>query len=105
MVPDSPPAASPSTRPKIHAGQQGKHKPGHNNYQPGRSKFTHSDPQSLVDRFAGKGQPANQFPKGMHGYRERVDFHEVIGEIDGRTTTKGIIHYGKKGVHIVPANP
>lgn len=43
--------------------------------------------------------------------KERVDFGKVIGQyVDPNTgivkeTTIGIIHYGKKGAHIVPARP
>ncbi|MDS9397107.1 polymorphic toxin type 50 domain-containing protein [Aphanizomenon flos-aquae NRERC-008] len=42
-------------------GSQGKHQPGHNNFMPGRSPFTHLNPQQLVNKFAGKGQPANNY--------------------------------------------
>jgi hypothetical protein len=98
--------------PKINPDKQGKHIPGHKNFQPGKSIFTHPNPQALVNKFAGKGQPvSNNVPKGQPGYKERVDFREVIGKyIDPTTgqsvsTTKGIIHYSKDGVHIVPARP
>ncbi|WP_437494995.1 SpvB/TcaC N-terminal domain-containing protein [Sorangium sp. So ce1014] len=91
--------------PKLHMGQQGKHIPGHNNYTPGRSPFTHRDPQGLLNRFAGKGDPVGKVPRGQPGFKERVDFGEVIGQVNGQATTKGIIHYSKDGVHIVPANP
>jgi len=37
--------------------------------------------------------------------RERVDFGEVIGNVNGVPTTKGIIHYSSDGAHIVPARP
>jgi hypothetical protein len=97
--------------PKISPGKQGKHIPGHNNYIPGKSILSHPDPQSLINKFAGKGQSVNNVPKGQPGYKERVDFREVIGNfVDQKTgksipTTKGIIHYAKDGVHIVPARP
>ena len=89
----------------IHVGRQGKHIPGHNNYIPGRSPLTHRDPQGLLDQFGGKGQPIGRTPIGQPGSKERVDFGEVIGEINGQPTTRGIIHYSKDGAHIVPANP
>jgi len=89
----------------IHLGRQGKHVPGHNNYIPGRSPLTHRDPQGLLDRFGGKGQAIGRTPIGQPGAKERVDFGEVIGEINGQPTTRGIIHYSKDGAHIVPANP
>jgi RHS repeat-associated protein len=97
--------------PKIHMGKQGKHIPGHNNYLQGRSKLTYNNPQNLVDRFAGKGQQVGNIPSGMPGFKERVDFGEVIGIYVDKTTgesiptTVGIIHYSKDGVHIVPARP
>jgi hypothetical protein len=97
--------------PQIHPGKQGKHIPSHKNFLQGRSKFTHNNPQALVDRFSGKGQQAGKIPPGMPGFRERVDFGEVIGIYVDKTTgesmptTVGIIHYSKDGVHIVPARP
>jgi hypothetical protein len=89
----------------LELGSQGKHIPGHNNYIPGRSPLTHNNPQGLLDDFAGKGQPVNNVPRGQPGFKERVDFGQVIGEVNGKPTTKGIIHYSKDGAHIVPANP
>jgi RHS repeat-associated protein len=96
---------------KIHPGKQGKHQPGHNNFQPGKSELTHSDPQALLDKGQGKGV--------MHGNKEVVDFHEVIGVyVDPNTgkrecTTRGTIHYDAEALsdptkghaHIVPAKP
>ena len=35
-------------RPKIHTGKQGKHVPGHNNFQTGRSELSHGDPQGYL---------------------------------------------------------
>ncbi|OKH50474.1 hypothetical protein NIES2101_19265 [Calothrix sp. HK-06] len=97
---------------KIDEGKQGKHVPEHNNFTDGRSELTHPNPQQLIDDFAGKGQPVNSTVKqGQPGFRERVDFGEIIGNyVDPETgvktpTTKGIIHYSKSGVHIVPAKP
>jgi hypothetical protein len=90
----------------VHAGKQGKHILGHNNYTAGRSILngTEDGAQKLVDEFAGTGQwkTAN---------KEMVDFGKNIGKyVDINTgeildTTRGIIHYSKKGVHIVPAKP
>ena len=64
----------------------------------------------LIDRRAGTGQAvAGEF--GQAGYKERVDFGSIIGDfidpVSGEVlkTTKGIIHYSKKGAHIVPARP
>jgi RHS repeat-associated protein len=95
--------------PEIHPGKQGKHIPGHKNYIPGRSKLT-ADPNKLASK-AGTGQPVNEVPQGMPGYKERIDFGFVIGEyIDSRgvstPTTIGIITYSKDGtIHIIPARP
>jgi hypothetical protein len=85
--------------------KQGKHIPEHNNYIPGRSPLTHKNHQELLDNFAEKGQPVGNVPRGQPGFKERVDFGEVIGEVNGQPTTNGIIHYSKNGAHIVPANP
>jgi len=95
--------------PQIHTGAQGKHIPGHNNYQPGKSPLT-ADPSEL-GRQAGTGQQVGKVEVGLPGSKERVDFGSQIGEhIDPVTgasspTTSGIIHYGGKGIHIVPARP
>lgn len=93
---------------ELHGGAQGKHIPGHNNYDPGagRSIFHGSleHAQELIDRFAGSGT-------WLGNNRERVDFGEVIGtwvSPDGTQrlpTTRGIIRYGKHGAHIVPSRP
>ena len=93
---------------KLNPDAQGKHIPGHNNYLPGRSIFLDSlaDAQELIERFAGTGEWANGDMS-----KERVDFGKVIGiwvGRDGRNklpTTRGIIHYSKKGAHIVPSYP
>ena len=91
---------------KIHIGKQEKHIPGCNNYIKGKSILygTAKEAQELINEFAGKGQM-----KGL--CKEVVDFGKVIGEdVDevtgvGTPTTRGTIHYGKKGAHIVPTEP
>jgi RHS repeat-associated protein len=98
---------------EIHQGQQGKHIPGHPNFEParGRSELTHPNPQSLLDQYSGTGQPIGGIPVGQPGSKERVDFGQPIGihsdqQTNTRTpTSKGIIHYGKNGAHIVPSRP
>jgi hypothetical protein len=105
-------SGSGSGRVKLHADAQGKHIPGHKNYDParGRSILTHSDPQALLDSHAGTGNPLRGTP-GKPGYKEWVNFGEEIGiYIDQSTgvatpTTNGIIHYSSRGAHIVPARP
>ncbi|PHE91695.1 polymorphic toxin type 50 domain-containing protein [Bacillus pseudomycoides] len=60
--------------------------------------------QELLDKFAGKGTV-------LKNGRERVDFGQVIGKYyDMQTgkyieTTRGMIHYGKDGAHVVPSKP
>ena len=95
----------------IDEGKQGKHIRGHNNFDEDRSELTHSDPQGLVDEFAGTGDQVNQIPVGEAGSKERINFGEVIGTFsDIKTgekteTTVGIISYSKDSVHIIPARP
>ncbi|UHQ23526.1 polymorphic toxin type 50 domain-containing protein [Lysobacter sp. 5GHs7-4] len=94
--------------PRIHAGQQGKHQMGHNNYQPGKSILT-GDPE-VLGRRAGTGQSINSIEVGRPGSKERVNFGEEIGNYvdpagNATPTTNGIIHYGKNGIHIVPSRP
>ena len=95
--------------PNVNWGQQEKHIPGTNNFIPGRSTVT-TDPDKLAEQ-AGTGQQVGNVPVGQPGSKERVDFGKVIGSyVDPVTgtsvpTTKGIIHYGKNGIHVVPARP
>jgi tetratricopeptide (TPR) repeat protein len=96
----------------IEIDKQNKHVVGHRNFIPYNSEFTHRDPQYLLTKFAGKGKPVNNSAPGIAGYRERIDFGEVIGSYVSKEsrelkipTTKGIIHYSKDGAHIVPSNP
>jgi filamentous hemagglutinin len=98
--------------PTLDSAKQGKHIPGNRTYIPGRSKLTDPDPQGLLDRWAGTGQPVNDVPVGQPGSKERVDFDRIIGEyVDPETgtsvpTTRGNIVYDGKGkAHIVPARP
>ncbi len=91
---------------KLNAGQQGKHIKGHNNYTPGKSILYGNldDAQGLLNEYAGTGQKINE-------NKERVNFGKVIGEYinpetgEALVTTKGIIHYGDKGAHIIPSRP
>jgi hypothetical protein len=94
---------------RLDLAKQGKHIPRHPNYIPGRSILAHPDPQSLIDRFAGTGQILSG-TFGEPGFKEHIDFGEVIGEYIDPTgvatlTSKGILHYSQTGVHIVPARP
>ncbi len=95
--------------PKVHMGRQGKHIPGHNNYQPGKSILT-ADPLELA-RQAGTGRSLRDIPIGQPGSREIIDFGTVIGqhvdEVTGTATQTawGVITYGKDGIHIFPVRP
>jgi len=92
---------------KISIGKQGKHIIGHNNYINGRS-ILKANPQKLLDKIHTKDIKAIS---KVGDNKVRVDFGEVIGEyVDQATgkavpTTKGIIHIGKDGAHIIPAKP
>lgn len=83
---------------------------GHNDFKPEKSIWDHKNPEDLLRKFAGTGHP-ERGTLGMPGYKETVDFKEYIGiwkNSDGTIqlpTTRGTIHYSKKGAHIVPARP
>lgn len=93
----------------LHMGHQGKHIPGHNNYIEGKSYLTISaeEAQELVNRYAGTGA-VNMTKKGEWKNQELIDSDTVVGKaLDQFTgeefeTSAFKIHYGKKGVHIVP---
>lgn len=96
---------------KIEVDKQNKHIVGKHNFQNNKGIFDHPDPQGLLSKFAGKGKPIEK-KLGEPGYKERVDFGEHIGyyvhEEDPSIklpTTMGIIHYSKRGAHIVPSHP
>lgn len=96
---------------KIEIDKQNKHIVGKHNYECGKSIFEHSDPERLIKDFAGKGKAINNEIPGNPNYRELIDFGEQIGIWKDKNntfllpTTKGHIHYSKKGAHIVPAHP
>lgn len=90
----------------VHAGKQGKHIKGHNNYTNEKKGFFYGnidDAQVLVNKYAGTGEWLGE-------NKERIKTNKVIGmhiDFDGnrRETTNFIIHYSKTGTHIVPAAP
>lgn len=102
-----------SGRLKIEWDKQGKHIPGHKNYDAKRFKsiLEHPNPEKLLKNHAGTGFRNNSVVAGKEGYKEVVDFQEFIGfVVDQNTgekipTTWGKIHYSKKGGHIVPTKP
>lgn len=89
----------------IHAGQQGKHIIGHNNYEVGRSVLT-KDAQGLLNDFHLGNINSQQ---AINSVKTRVDFGKNIGnfveEGISSPTTNGIMHSSKKGIHIVPSAP
>ena len=110
-------SASSVTKPSvsINQGQQNKHVPGTNEYkiasEAGLNKSIITvQPDTLLSKL-GTGQQVGKIAIGMPGSKERINYGKVIGNyIDPQTgvstpTTNGIIHYGKNGVHIVPARP
>lgn len=96
---------------KIEFDKQNKHVPGKHNYIPGRSIFEHKEPQTLLEKFAGKGTSIKNRELGKPDYREKINFEEFIGyHINRETkiktaTTWGEIRYSKSGAHIVPVLP
>ncbi|HLF77135.1 MAG TPA: polymorphic toxin type 50 domain-containing protein [Dehalococcoidia bacterium] len=85
--------------------RQARHQVGSQSYSPGRSVLTHPDPKALLDKHAFTGQRVAG-KLGEAGYRERVNFGEVIGLYNGTApTTNGVIHWANDGAHIVPARP
>lgn len=93
---------------RLNPNAQGKHIPSHKNYDKNqkRSIFKGSleHAQALIESKGGAGE--------WHSpNKETINFGETIGtwiSSDGNTrleTTRGTIHYGKNGAHIVPAHP
>ena len=98
----------PDEPPPIEEGKQGKHQPGHPNFDPTRGTLT-ADPNELI-KEAGTGDQVGAVPVGDPGSKERIDFGQEIGVYKdpaghAAPTTVGIIHYSKKGAHIVPGRP
>jgi hypothetical protein len=95
---------------KIHWDRQNKHIPGMHNYEEGKSIITHQNPDELLKKYAGLGKK-ERGTIGNPGYKETVDFGEIIGNWKSEDgilqipTTRGTIHHSKNGSHIVPAKP
>lgn len=93
----------------IHAGRQNKHVKSSNGYISGRS-YIYGDletAQGLVDRYCGTGR-AIISSDGKWANKELITGDEIIGISIDQSTQKEIktrcfmIHYSKKGTHIVP---
>jgi tetratricopeptide (TPR) repeat protein len=95
---------------KYNFDSHNKHIVGHHYYDGTKSIWEHPDPERLLKNFSGKGRPIKGV-SGEAGYKETVNFGEHIGiwkdegGLFNLPTTRGTIHYGKKGAHIVPAHP
>jgi len=105
-------ATSPSGGPTLNIGKQAKHSANlikNRNPEPGRSLLT-ADPYEML-KYAGKGQPVGPIPRGLPGFKERVDVGRVIGDYvtPGHPpvpSTKIMIVYAKHNtVHIYPVEP
>ncbi|ONG44604.1 hypothetical protein BKE38_28030, partial [Pseudoroseomonas deserti] len=112
--PETPPSAPPpnTTGPKQPvpvSPKQGRHIEGQQT-DAKRGTIT-ADPREVLDTHAGKGQQVGKIPVGEPGSKERIDTGGkplgIYRHADGREaeTTRGMIHYGKDGAHIVPARP
>ena len=92
----------------ISSGQQGKHIRGSVNFDETRSELTY-DPQKLIDLYADSADPildskGQWTSKGRFEHTEPIGISRSGGQI-GIETNAGIMHYSKKGIHIVPARP
>ncbi len=100
---------SDETSKNIEIGKQGKHIRGHNNYIEGRSYLTISEEetQKLVNKYAGTGA-IQRDSNGKWNNKEIVTVTKCVGvNVDFKTgkeseTNRFVIHYSKKGTHIVP---
>ncbi|EKN4924819.1 polymorphic toxin type 50 domain-containing protein [Yersinia enterocolitica] len=77
----------------------------------GLNKSTITASSEVLLQKVGSGQQVGNVAIRIPGSKERINYGQVIRNyIDPQTgistpTTKGIVHYGKNGVHIVPARP
>lgn len=94
----------------MNPGAQNKHIRSSKGYLEGRS-YLYGDAkaaQKLVDQYAGTGEPKFAKKTGEWNQKEVVVANEDIGVvIDPETgkespTNRFVIHYSKKGTHIVP---
>lgn len=101
---------------KIHWDRQNKHIQGKHNFDPSRGHITLENNmlETLIKEHAGKGQKVNKSAPFSPGYKERIDFEMQIGtfalkgvgdETIFMPTNRGILHYSKEGVHLVPSAP
>ena len=94
---------------EVETGKQGKHILEHSNYLPGRSYLTvpEDEIQKLVRQYAGTGW-IRRDGNDRWSHKEIVTADKIIGVVmdpmtgEKKETRKFVIHYSKKGVHIVP---
>lgn len=99
------------TNKRINVGHQNKHIPGANGYIEGKSYIfgTLDDAQNIVDEYHGTGRVIFS-NNGKWAKKEVVTCDHDVGVIinsetgEKCVTNRVSIHYGKKGVHIIPAN-
>jgi SPP1 gp7 family putative phage head morphogenesis protein len=96
----------PLTLNKVH---QDRHIEGTKTFDPVRSTLT-ADPVELIELYAGKSNPVDS-NSGKWVQKERFTHTEEIGiwrDIDAGVesrTKNGVIHYSKRGAHVVPGKP
>ncbi len=92
---------------KLNKDAQGKHIPGHKNYQKGKSFLSVSmeRAQQLIDKYGGTGRKINGQTRELVDFNETIGVYIEKGKGGGSFTQYGIVHYGKRGCHIVPARP
>ncbi|MEE6076941.1 polymorphic toxin type 50 domain-containing protein, partial [Avibacterium paragallinarum] len=100
---------------KLEMSKQNKHLENTNEYNialsNGERKSIITTNLDSLKGYAGSGQKIGKNDVGSPGSKERVNFDKIIGNyidpITGESipTSMGIIHYSKKGYHIVPARP
>jgi hypothetical protein len=89
----------------IVSAKQNHHIVGSPEYVEGKSILS-ANPRELLDKYAGSGKIMMIKKKWVH--KERIYCDEVIGIHKNQNglaseTKVGMIHYSKKGVHVVPA--
>lgn len=93
---------------ELHEGRQGKHIKGHPNHVDSKSEVTISmgECRQIIYDKSGTGTLVWN-KKGLWTNKERVVADKIIGTVtdkDGNKieTNKAMIHYSKKGAHLVP---
>jgi hypothetical protein len=88
---------------------QNKHIEGSSNFDPTRSTLT-ADADELIRLYAGNGVliPGNAgswSQKEWFVHSTEVGIFRNINTGVVSTTNKGMLHYSKRGVHVVPSDP